>query len=249
MKKWFKNSDKNLYLKGIFLLLTALLIFQSCSKDSEFGNDEYFVGNADFYIKKIKVDGEVLYAPYYGLYSNISIRSANVETPNGDNVELKPHEFLTTYIKVPDETDYTSSAPASGTYRFSGTYGEDEPFEINDIFNGRLIDFPKIDSVGYDSTDKHLYIYWEKSTGVSMYKIRLLNKNGIVVFDGVELTANSNVFGIDQLTSGWNIAPYKGDVYTLQLHAFSFDAEATESNWIYNIECNAVTETSVVWGD
>jgi len=211
-------------------------------------NEVFFEGNGDIFVQKKKVNGEIVYAPYYYLHGNSSIHSASVETPAGENVELKPYEYLNTYMKEPGEEAFTTSMIETGTYYFNGSYGDNKTFEISDEFYARVIDFPKIDSVGYDNTDYHIYIFWDKVNDADIYKVKLLNETGRVVFDGPALTSASNTFAINIDTDGWTTTPYKGDIFTLQLHAFSLDDDANDTNWFYNIECNSYSETQVRWG-
>jgi len=211
-------------------------------------SEAFFEGNGDVFVQKKKVDGEILYAPHYYLHGNNSIHSASVETPGGEIVELKPYEFLDTYIKKPGEEDFTPSMIPIGLYNFTGTFGDNETFEISDEFYAHVIDFPKIDSVGYDNTDYHIYIFWDKVNDAYIYKVKLLDETGKVVFEGPALTSASNAFLIYIDTDGWTSSPYKGDIFTLQLHAFSLDDSGDDNNWYYNIECDAYTETQVMWG-
>lgn len=233
---------------GIYLLLLAGFIFNSCAETRLKEDGEVFDGYGDIYIQKKRVEGEILYAPHYYLHANSSIHSANVETPDGKLVELEPFEFLDTYIKKPTEEEFKSSMIPTGMYYFKGVYGDNETFEITDIFNGATINFPQIDSLGYDTTNFYIYVSWKSLNGADVYKIKLLNQSGSLVFEGPALTHESNVYGIDIHTDGWITAPYKGDVFTLQLHAFSLDDDANDNNWYHNIECNSFSETEVIWG-
>jgi hypothetical protein len=233
---------------GMLLLLATAFIINSCLEPRLKEPEPYFEGYGDIYVQKKKVDGKTVYAPYYYLHSNSSMYSASVEAPGGKIVELVPFEYLDTYLKEPDEEEFADTLIETGTYYFAGSYGDNETFKINDSFFGAVIGFPKIDSVGYDATDYHIYVSWDKDKNADIYKVKLLNQSGGVVFEGPVLTSASNIFMIYLDTDGWTSLPYKGDVYTLQLHAFSLDEEATITNWFYNIECNAYSETQVVWG-
>ena len=247
MNKFLKTFNHKISFIGAFLLLPVTFIFTSCEDEKEI--DVVFEGYADMYIQQKMVDNQTLFAPYYLVIANTTINSAMVETPNGETAELEPYEYLTTYIKEPTENEFTTSVMQTGTYRFTGTYGENEPFTITDIFDGRVIGFPQIDSVGYDNTDYSIYVSWELVGGADLYKVKLLSQAGEVVFSGIELTSESNAFKLNMDTEGWVTEPYTGDVLTLQLHAFVFDGDAGDDNWYYNIECDSYSETQVVWGE
>jgi len=233
---------------GMLLLLVTAFIYNSCLEPRLKQPEPFFEGHGDIYVQKKKVDGKTLYAPYYYLHSNSSMYSAAVEAPGGEIVELKPFEYLDTYLKEPGEEEFTDTMIETGTYYFAGSYGNEETFKINDSFYAAVIGFPKIDSVGYNATDYHIYVYWDALKNADIFKVKLLNQAGIEVFDGPELMSASNAFMIFLDTDGWTQLPYKGDVFTLQLHAFSLDEEASLGNWFYNIECNSYSETQVVWG-
>ena len=85
-------------------------------------------------------------------------------------------------------------------------------------------------------------------TDAVIYSVKLLDQTGNVVFNGRPLTSAENSFVIGLKTEGWITAPYKGDIFSLQLHAFSVDEDADNTNWFYNIECNSYSETQVKWG-
>ena len=233
---------------GMLLLLATAFLYNSCLEPRLREPEPFFEGYGDIYVQKKKVDGKTVYAPYYYLHSNSSMYSASVEAPGGDIVELKAFEYLDTYLKEPGEEEFTTTMIETGTYYFAGSYGDNETFKINDSFYAAVIGFPQIDSVGYDATDYHIYVSWDEVKNADIYKVKLLNQSGVVVFEGPALTSASNIFMIYLDTDGWTLLPYKGDVYTLQLHAFSLDDEAGIGNWFYNIECNAYSETEVVWG-
>lgn len=247
--KFYKMQNRKTAFIGILLLLATGFLSNSCMKERLKATAAYFEGTGDIYVQKKKVDGTTVYAPYYYLHGNTSIHSASVETPDGKTVELKPFEFLDTYLKAPANEDFTSSMIAIGTYKFTGSFGDNnEPFEISDDFNAHVINFPQIDSVGYDTTHYHIYVYWNAVNDADVYKVDLLDKTGEVVFEGPALTAASNTFIIELNTDGWKTTPYKDDVFTLQLHAFSWDEDANNTNWFYNIECDSFSETPVTWG-
>jgi len=244
-----KLSNRKTFFIGTFLLLSTGFICNSCLEQRLKETATFFEGTGDIYVQKKKVDVEIVYAPYYYLHGNTSIHSASVETPNGETVELKPYEFLDTYLKAPAKEDFTPSMIPIGLYNFTGSFGDNkETFEISDNFNAHVINFPQIDSVGYDTTNYHIYVFWDAVNDAGIYKVNLLDETGKVVFDGPALTSASNTFVIELNTEGWTTAPYKGDVFTLQLHAFSLDEDASENNWFYNIECDTYSETQVMWG-
>ncbi|QGY42655.1 hypothetical protein GM418_02985 [Maribellus comscasis] len=248
MEKFHNMFNQKMWSAGIVFLLLFGIILHSC-KDEFNEGEETFEGYGDIFIQKKKVGDETLYAPYYHLIANSSIESAMVETPNGELTELEPYEYLTTYIKEPEEDEFSTSMMAAGTYRFTGSYGNNKTFAVTDMFDAGIIDFPKIDSVSYDNTNYYIYLSWEAVSRANIYKVNLLSQAGNIVFSGAELTSESNAFLIGLDTEGWISTPYTGDVLTIQLHAYLLDSNADDDNWYYNIECNSYTETQVIWGE
>jgi hypothetical protein len=248
MKNLFLTvSNRKMSFTVIFLLFSAGLIFNSCKEEKQI--DIAFEAYGDMFIQKKMVDNQVVYAPYYYLFANTTMNSASVETPAGESVALEPFEYLTTYINEPGENEFTTSMAELGSYHFTGTYDDDKPFDITDIFDGRVVGFPQIDSLAYDESDYSIYVSWELVGGADIYKVKLANAAGNIIFNGAELTSESNAFKINLDTEGWTITPYTGDVFTLQLHAFTFDGDAGDDDWYYNIECDSYTEAQVVWGE
>ncbi len=229
------------------LLLSIGTIFNSCEDETK--RDITFEGYGDMFIQQKKVNDQILYAPYYYIHSNVSMNSVDVETPDGATVELKPFEYLNTYIEEPNDDEFTTSMMPTGLYHFTGTYGDNETFDITDIFDGRVVGLPQIDSLAYDETDFSIYVSWELVAGADLYKVKLVDQTGRIVFNGIELTAESNAFKIELNNAGWTNTPFKGDVFTLQLHAYAFDGNASQNTWVYNIECDSYSEAEVVWGE
>jgi hypothetical protein len=159
MKNIFSSKKKRSKLNvGFYLLVLSGFIFSSCAKERLREDEAIFDGYGDIFIQKKKVDEEVMYAPYYYLHANSSMQSANVETPDGEIIELKPYEYLDTYIREPAEEEFNSSMMPTGTYFFRGSYGDNKTFEITDIFNGANLSFPQIDSSAYDTIDYNIYL-------------------------------------------------------------------------------------------
>ncbi len=247
MDKLFHFFERGFLLKGIILLISTLFLI-SC-EDKTYENEDVLEAYGDIYIQQKKVNNEILYAPYYLLIANTSLNSANVETPDGENVELEPYEYLTTYVKEPDENEFSTSIMPSGYYHFKGTYGDGKTYDVSDIFEANIIDFPQIDSAKFDNTNFGINVYWKTLNRANIYKVKLLNQAGKVVFNGEELDDESVEYDINIDSEGWTTTPYTGDIFTLQLHAFLFDGDATDDNWYYNIECDSYIETQVVWGE
>lgn len=232
----------------ILLIVAVGIVLNSCLEERLKETEDFFEGYGDVYVQKKMVNGETVYAPFYILQGNTSVQSVSVETPGGETVELEPFEYLDTYFKNPADEEFSATMIETGTYQFKGSLGNNEPFTIDDSFYAHIIDFPVIDSIGIDSIGYQVFLFWDPVVDADVYKVNLLNNAGNVVFDGPALTSESNAFVFNIETVGWKTTPYKGDIFTLRLHAYLFDEDADDTNWFYNIECNAYSETQITWG-
>jgi hypothetical protein len=46
----------------------------------------------------------------------------------------------------------------------------------------------------------------------------------------------------------WNTPAVNGESYLLQVNAFSYDAEANQTNYIYNVSEISIGESQIEWG-
>ena len=243
------NSLNPLKLKQLgslgLVFIFGCSLFYSCNDDS---NTTEFSAIADVFVQKKLVDGVVNYAPYYYLYGNSAMTSAQATTPASETVELESFGILSyTFINEPGASDFSTSTIPIGQYTFTAVHGEDETYNVTDLFTGGDLDLPLIDSVGYNESNTHLYVSWEPVDEADAYNIKLFDLDGNLVFNSATLADDAYEFFLNENTTGWEATPYTDDHFILQVNAFSFDSNSTDQTWIYNLECNSVAETEIVW--
>ncbi len=240
-----KSMKVNPIFSVIMLFILGSIIFYSCNEDA---TPAEFEAQPDIFVQKKKVNNETLYAPYYYVYSNRVLTSAVATTPASATINLTilPGSS-TTFAKIPEEGDFTTNIVPSGEYSFNITPTEGEAIQKTDALSGTTIDIPVIDSAGYNIVGDFLYVSWQLIPGADSYNVKLFTQSGELAFNGPALSDDSEEYAFNVTTQGWNKTPYSGDMFVLQVNAYSFDAEATTENWFYNLECNTITDTIVEW--
>ena len=231
--------------RNIGFALFIAFTFNACLDDSE--PDFEMVG--DVYVIKKIVDNEIKYAPAYFAYGNVGMSSASVALPDGGgSLQLNGVSKSVTYYKEPTESDFSSTYPAEGTYVFNATSYKDVEYESSDILESDDLEIPQIDSVGFTAGDQALYIGWDEVSGAEGYFIKLLDSNGVTIFNSYSIASGETDYIIIPGASGqWDDSPETNEVYTILLHTYTFDADANQTNNAYNIQDVSIGESEVTW--
>jgi hypothetical protein len=230
--------------KGLVLLLIVAGLF-SCNDDD---NTSSFEVIGDVFVTKKIIGDEIMYGMSYYAYGTYAMETAEVITPEGEEIALTAvNGYETTYSKDPSTDDFTSDMPDEGNYQFN-VLNEGITHQSIDLLEFDDLDFPELTSVEMD--DYVLTVEWETSSSVGAYWLRLLDESGSVIYVSSLLSNESSTLQIDDVTASGTWAsgyPNDGDVYTLQLQAITFDSGAGSTDYLYHLKEVAISEQEVTW--
>lgn len=239
-----KKFKQFIFLGAVFV---AVFLLGACdTKD-----DDTFNVYGDVVFMKKKIDDQVVNAVAYYAYANRSIASATVTLPNsGGTVELAPFGSSTyTYLVEPANSDYSTEMPVEGNYLFSITDSKGENIEVSDEQESDNLSFITLDSLDFNESNVWLYLEWNEVSGADSYVVKLLDSSGNVVFNGYSSDADVPEYYVSYYytTGVWSSAPVKGQTYTLSIQCNKYDADATDEDYVYNIQEVSVYEQQIVW--
>jgi len=237
-KRFFKNA---------MLLLIAGFTINSCN---DF--DEELEVLTDVYVINKKFDSEVRSANAYYVYANKTLSEATVTIPNnGGVIQL---ESLTgsiyTFAKEPVDSDYKTTAPIEGSYVFNIQGSNGETMQVPDLLDYGNLGIPQFTKIKFSGTPVIMELEWNLVTGADGYVVKMFDLEGNLVFNGYSIDDNFNKYTVTGSSNSgyWSQSAVDGRSYMLQLNAFSYDAEANQTNYIYNVSEISIGESQIEWG-
>lgn len=230
---------------GLFLL--AAISLASCNTLTE----SPFEADADvFFMRKI-VDGDTITGISSYVYSNKSIVTATVTMPDEGGVySLSASESSSlTFLYEPTIEEYTSDAPATGSYVFDVTGEDGTSAQIWDVQEFANLGFPNMDSLVYDDLISGFTVSWDTVASAQNYLVRLYKADGSILFNGplLDVSVLEYLVSYASSTGTWTEEPIPGETYTLTIQSFLFDAEATDYDFYYNIQEISSQEYPIIW--
>ena len=237
----------NRIFRNTLLLFLTSIVMVSCN-DSEVPLEVF----TDVFVINKKTDNVVKSANAYYAYGNQAILSATVVFPNsGGNVELESSPGLVNEMsKVPGDSDFKTNAPVKGSYVFTVKGKNGETLQVPDILNYENLAIPQFTKIKFSGSPLILELEWNLIKEADGYFVKIFDEDGKLVFSGFNIKPEVNKYVItSSSTSGfWNQAAVDGKSYVLQLNAFTNDAEANTSNYVYNISEISLAESLIQWG-
>lgn len=233
----------------IFTLLTALILciflFTSCKKDSEI----VYEADVDVFVKKKLVDGLVKYAPIYYAYGTAAIESVTVTSPGElATIDLEQSaSYPAIFLSNTCETDFTEEMPLEGSYTFDIKFVSGSSYTISEYLYGEELDLPVISECYWDSDYSSIYLSWESVSNAYAYNVSFWDADKNLIFSSIAYNSESSEILINTNTTVWYATPTSDLPITVELNAYSFDSDATEDEWTYNIQCNSTSVVETVW--
>ena len=230
-------------------LLTALILcnflITSCNKDSEI----VYEADVDVFVEKKLVDGVVKYAPVYYAYGTASIESVTVTSPGElATIDLEQSaSYSTIFLSNTSETDYTEEMPLEGSYTFNIKFESGSSYSASEYFYSEELDLPVISEYYWDSNYSSIYLSSESVSNAYAYNVSFRDADNSLIFSSIAYNSESSEILINTNTTVWYDSPASDLPITVELNAYSFDSDASEDEWTYNIQCNSVSATETVW--
>lgn len=230
--------------KLLVMFLSMGIIF-SCNDDD---NVVPFDVIGDVFVTKRLIDDEAQFAYSYYAYGNQALTMAQVTTPGGTEIQLNSTDNTGyTFGKAASDADFSFNAPVEGNYTFDVIH-ESIQHQAIDLLIFQDIDFTAISTASLEN--EILVVEWDENPDAEVYMLRLINQQGDVIFNSPTLPSQAIRYEIDKNTGSGNWLdgyPNNGDTYTLELHAYIFDAEAVDADYTFNIQEVSITEQEVTW--
>lgn len=235
------------FLKNSMLLIFAGISVVSCNDD-----DVDLKVLTDVYAINKKFDGEVKSATSYAAYANKNLMSATVAIPSdGGNVELvsQPGSIFN-FAKEPANSDFKTTPPVEGSYVFTVKDMDGETQVVPDVLKYEGLGIPQFSKINFTGSPFVLETEWAAIPKTFGYFIKMYNTDGKLIFSGYNVGADVLKYTITGSTSSgyWSEAAVDGQIYRLQINAYTNDAEANVSNAAYNIQEISVGESQITWG-
>lgn len=241
-----KMKAKRIFRITILALLTGFTIV-SCN---DF--DEELEVLTDVYVINKKFGGEVRSANAYYAYANQTLSGATVTKPNnGGMVQLENYTgSIYTFAKEPVDSDYKTTAPVEGSYTFTVQGSNGETLQVTDVLDYANLGIPQFTKIKFSGTPLILELEWSDVTDADGFVIKMFDTQGKLVFNGYSIDDDVNKYTITGTSNSgfWNTPAVNGESYLLQVNAFSYDAEANQTNYIYNVSEISIGESQIVWG-
>jgi hypothetical protein len=230
----------------VMVLLTGLTVV-SCND-----NEEPLDVITDVYVINKMFDNEVKSAATYIAYANKELLSVSVVFPNSaGNIALESYPgSIYTMAKEPKDADYKTTAPVNGSYSFTIQSADGETLQVPDILSYEGLDIPEFTKITFSGTPFILDLEWNDVTDADGYVVKMFDTDGKLIFNGYSVGADVNKYTVNGTSNSgfWSTPAVNGESYVLQLNAFSYDAEANASNYVYNLSEISLAETQIEWG-
>jgi len=230
----------------LFFIVLGSFVLNSCNKEKE----DTFNVYADAYVIKKLDEAEPVHANAYYVYGNDEIQSATVTSPGGNTITLHVSESaLYTFMKEPENSDFSMNVPMVGEYQFEVTASNGEVVSLSDFLDYTGIGVPVITKTEYINNEEALEIIWDPVSGIDGLVVKLVDSTGKLVYLGFQLEWDATEYRIDRIFGNWQTDPKFGANYTVQVHAFAYESGLDEQEQvIYNLREVSIGEKSIVWG-
>lgn len=223
-------------------------VFISCFSDDDLkDNLEVYV---DAYVIKKNIGDVTSYAPAFFAYGNQLLRSVTVTEigGSGETIDLtQDFTSILTMSKRPDNNDFLPYPPAASDYLFEVTAESGVTVEEYDFLAYSDMGIPTVTQAEFTNNNKLLEVAWSDVAGADGYMVKILNSEGTEISAGSGFEAGTNSYTINIVLENWYEAPEPGQTYSVQVHAFAYEAEFEPGYEVYNVQEVSIGETTIVW--
>lgn len=234
-------------LKKIGILLLAPFILASCiNNDSETNLQVY----TDAFLIKKMVGTEPMYAVAFYAYGNQTMSSGTVTEVGGSGVPVNlgnNPSTIFTLSKIPVESDYKPYPPANTEYKFKVIASSGAIDESTDKLTVKNLATPTITKTEFGENKKLVNVAWTTVPNVDGYVVKVADKTGAFIYSTEGLKSSVTSFTINVMAGNWSKTIVSGETYSIQVHAFVYEADADDFYNVYNVEEISIAEKSVPW--
>jgi len=232
--------------KIAFVFFVSFLLVSCFSDDTQTALEVY----TDAYMIKKIVGEEPLYAVAFYAYGNQMMNSGTVTEVGGSgaqiNLGISPSSIFT-LVRIPVESDYKPYLPSVTEYKFKITSSTGTVSESTDKLNIQNLATPTITKTEISENKKLVNLVWTAVSKADGYVVKVADKNGVFIYSSEGLKAGITSYTINLLIGNWTKTIEFGETYSIQVHAFVYEADADDFYNVYNVEEISIGEKSVLW--
>jgi len=197
--------------------------FTSCDDD-----DYDVIPNAlgDAYIKTVKIGDEVKHGLVLYAYSNLSMESAKVATPDvdADSISLESYKNRTDIFRSypTEDADFSTDIPEAGNYSFVVNLENGKTLNRTDELKGDTLALADISESSIIENDVN--VKWSEVEGAYTYIIRLTNANDDVIFESKDIYIKENETSREITINSANFDFNIEDVKKIKLISIKFES-------------------------
>ena len=237
-----------LRFKFIVSTLAISIIFVSCLSDDDL--EDSLEVYTDAYVIKKKIGNQPGYAPIFFAYANQLLRAVSVTEMGGSgqrfNLTQDPTS-ITTMSRRPQASDFKAYPPAASDYQFQITAESGVNVEKHDFLDYDDIPIPEITKAEFSENNKMLEILWSDVSNADGFLVKIVDSEGYEISTSNGLDSGTNSYTINIVLEDWYTAPESGQSYSIQVHAFAYEAEYDTGYEVYNIQEVSIAEESLEW--
>lgn len=232
--------------KIAFVLFTSFIMVSCFSKDTQTPLEVY----TDAYTIKKMVGNVPVYAVTFYAYGNQLMKSGTVTEVGGSgvpiNLGLNPNSIFTLW-KWPTESDFKPYPPSAAEYQFNVTAESGLNNESTEYLNPKNLSIPVIVKAALSDNKKLIDVGWTSVTGADGYLVKVAEQNGNIIYTTDGMLPSVTSYTINLLTGNWTKAVEPGNTYSIQVHAFAYEANTEDYYKVYNVEEISIGEKSVLY--
>lgn len=228
------------------LLFTVFIMVSCFSKDTQTELEVY----TDAYMIKKMEGSQPVYGVIFYAYGNQMMKTGTVTEvgiPGTTiNLALSPNSIFTLW-KAPTGNDFKPYPPAESEYIFKVTAESGLSNESNDYLKIKNIGIPVITKTAFSDNKKLIDVAWTSVTGADGYLVKVAEENGNIIYSSDGMLPSVTGYTINLLTGNWSKFVETGKNYSIEVHAFAYEADAEEFYQIYNVEEISIGAKSVLY--
>jgi hypothetical protein len=232
--------------KIVFVFLISFMLVSCFSKDTQTELEVY----TDAYVIKKMINDEPMYAITFYAYGNQMMRSGTVTEIGGSGVRidlgLNPNSIFTLW-KWPSESDFRPYPPSASEYQFSVTAESGLNNESTEYLNPKDIAIPVITKAAFSDNNKLIDVTWNPVAGADGFLVKVAEENANIIYTSDGMLPTITNYTINLLAGNWTKPVEQGNTYTIEVHAFVYEADADDFYKVYNVEEISIGTKSLAW--
>jgi hypothetical protein len=231
--------------KNSILFTLGIILLVSCN---DIKQEDFYMTTEVVSLKKV-VNDTTMYALSFYVYSNYTLKSAEVTFPGSTNspLALSPFENTSiTFAREAGNNDFSKTAPATGRYNFVVQNMDGETYTDYDILTSDNLTVPTITGTVFNTNYNSMQVNWTKAQGAESYFVRLFDLNKELVYTGYAVDPDSTHYSIFPTDVGWKKSPVSATTYILQLNAVSYE-DKSMAEYYYHVNSISFSEMQVAW--